>query len=312
VTSRTVYTALIGGYETLTEQPMASTSDIEFVCFTDDASLTSETWRIELVEPAFPLDPVRSARMLKTRGGRRLGVEESLWIDNTVLLKRDPSEILEEWLAAADLAIPRHSYRASVIAEFEEVLRLGYDEASRVYEQLRHYVELAPETLEDPALWTAIIARRHSPEVEEFMERWFLDIVRFSRRDQLSVRKVLHDVGLHVDVRQIDNRESPMHTWPSALGRRTDRATAWSVADLLQPPAARIGQLELELGQAVTSASEGIRVREQRIRELEAALAEREAELQRMIASLEEQRGHTLGRRLTAPARWLRRRLRRS
>ena len=47
------YTALIGSYERLQEQPEAKNTDIPFICLTDDPSLTSETWEVRLIEPAF-------------------------------------------------------------------------------------------------------------------------------------------------------------------------------------------------------------------------------------------------------------------
>jgi len=60
-----VYTALIGNYEKLNEQPVARQSGIPFICLTDDPKLSSETWRIVQVSPLFRADPVRSQRLLK-------------------------------------------------------------------------------------------------------------------------------------------------------------------------------------------------------------------------------------------------------
>ena len=34
-----VYTVLLGGYDALLPQPVSSTSDADFICFTDDATL---------------------------------------------------------------------------------------------------------------------------------------------------------------------------------------------------------------------------------------------------------------------------------
>lgn len=51
---RAVYTALLGRYEELNEQPTALNTDIPFICFTDDPNLVSETWQIHLVDPLFP------------------------------------------------------------------------------------------------------------------------------------------------------------------------------------------------------------------------------------------------------------------
>jgi hypothetical protein len=86
-----VCTTLIGGYETLNEQPAALSSSIPFICLTDDPGLTSETWQIRHVVPLFPADPVRSQRVIKLRPRDYLPeFAGSLYIDNTVRLKAPP------------------------------------------------------------------------------------------------------------------------------------------------------------------------------------------------------------------------------
>ena len=53
-----VYTAVLGGGRTA-EAPLAAESSADFVCFTDDASLRSDTWQVIPVEPR--CRPTRSA-----------------------------------------------------------------------------------------------------------------------------------------------------------------------------------------------------------------------------------------------------------
>lgn len=65
---RAVYTALIGGYEDLINQPTAHGSSVEFICFTDNPHLESTTWRLEPMTPMLPFDMVRSQREIKIRG----------------------------------------------------------------------------------------------------------------------------------------------------------------------------------------------------------------------------------------------------
>src|ERR1700712_2653389 len=87
---RVVYTALVGGYEELLEQPLARSSTVDFVCFTDDDSLRSEDWEVRRVEPALAADRIRSSRTLKIAGHPSLSdYDESLWIDNRVQLLVD-------------------------------------------------------------------------------------------------------------------------------------------------------------------------------------------------------------------------------
>jgi len=151
---RAVYTALLGRYEELNEQPTALDTDIPFICFTDDPDLVSETWQIHLVDPLFPLDMVRSQRDIKIRGHETLTqFDETLYIDNSVSLKQVPDIILDEWLASTDLAVSLHSFRDRVVDEFDEVIALSLDDPSRVHEQLMYYAHLYPEVLSWGDAW---------------------------------------------------------------------------------------------------------------------------------------------------------------
>lgn len=219
--SRAVYTALLGGYEELLEQPIAQQTDMPFICFTDDPELTSETWRIVLVEPMLPLDLVRSQRDYKIRGHEEVaGYEETLYIDNSILLKVTPDAILDDWLADADYAVSLHSYRERVIDEFDEVVALNYDDAARVQEQLLHYADLYPDLIHQHPYWNGMIARRRTPQVDAAMARWFDHVLRYSRRDQLSANVALGLSGLQVNAVELDNFDSELHSWPVEVGRK--------------------------------------------------------------------------------------------
>jgi hypothetical protein len=212
---RAVYTALLGGYERLNDQHVAENSDVSFICFTDDPALTSNTWEIRLVEPSLPLDMTRSQRDLKIRGHESLSnFEETLYIDNSVALKRDPADILDEWLDESDFTVPYHSYRDRVIDEFDEVVALGYDDGARVNEQLIHYSELYPEILFERPHWNGILARRSTDVVSAAMDIWFDHVLRYSRRDQLSANVAFFLGGVDVRSLELDNWSSPSHAWP--------------------------------------------------------------------------------------------------
>jgi hypothetical protein len=124
-----VYTALLGGYEQLTEQPVARESSLDFVCLTDDATLVSETWRVRLVEPLLPHDAVRSQRALKIRAHASVpDYDVSLYIDNSIVLKAPPEVTLTELLPSkTPLALMAHGFRESVADEFRAVVGSGLD-----------------------------------------------------------------------------------------------------------------------------------------------------------------------------------------
>ncbi len=261
-----VYTCLIGGYEALNEQPMAAASGLDFICFTDDPALTSASWQIRRFDSAFPLDPVRSQRMAKLSPHELLpDYDLSLYIDNSVILTAPPDEVIARYLPdGVAVAMPGHSFRASVRDEFMEVLRMGLDDGGRVLEQLNHYIMSDPSVLEAVPFWSAIMLRRHhDPRVAAAMRLWLAQVLRYSRRDQLSANHALGRSGLKVARFEVDNLGSWFHRWPVTEARDRD---AFPFSPILsQLPAAvladdwrreraaleaRIAVLETELGTA--------------------------------------------------------------
>lgn len=221
---RVVCTAVVGGYELLTEQPVARESAVRFVCFTDDPALRSSSWEVVAVEPRWPMDPVRSARDVKIRLDRYLPeAGQALWIDNSVQLHALPEVLLDQWLSDVDLAVPRHSFRATVLDEFAEVSTLGLDDVVRVYEQEAHYRAVDPDALAEPLLWTGILARRMTAATRTFCSLWMEQVLRYSRRDQLSINYAVRRTSVPHRVVALDNVASDLHRWPVAGGRLPDR-----------------------------------------------------------------------------------------
>ncbi|HET6937832.1 MAG TPA: glycosyltransferase domain-containing protein [Nocardioides sp.] len=269
----------MGGYEAPLPQPVAAQSETDFVCFTDDPALTSKDWEIRVLEPAFGADSIRSARAVKILGHSSLAAyDETLWVDNRIKLCVDPAVILDEWLARRDLAVPGHSFRANVVTEFQAVLDAGLEDSSRLYEQLTHYAGLQPELLQHPAPWTAIMARRRTPEGDRGMEQWFRHVLRYSRRDQLSFVHAMHEAAVPWESIDLDNLESPLHEWREPVGRSA-RTSAFQLAQTLQPPVAALGEQQLHFEQTVRGLLGSL---EQRERELAAA--------QQQVADLAELR----------------------
>ena len=246
-----VYTALLGGYEKLNEQPAASRSKIPFLCLTDDPHLRSESWQMRSVSPVFSMDPVRSQRDFKLRPHLHLpDFDLSIYIDNSVLLTEPPERIMERYLPTSGFAIPSHGDHVSVLDEFLEVVKRGYDDQSRIFEQLNHYSFACPEVLEERPYWAGILLRDHrKPEVRAVLETWYAHVLRYSRRDQLSVNAAFRLTGFSPEVIDVDSWGSWFHTWPHTLGRDRGKGSLDPAASF-SPPVARVRQLERQLAEA--------------------------------------------------------------
>ena len=266
---RCVYTALIGQYERLNEQPMAALSDLPFICLTDDPTLTSDTWEIRLITPVFDMDPVRSQRQLKMLAHRHLAdFDASLYIDNTVLLEEVPERIFDRHFPASGLGLPRHSDRESLLDEFHAVARLGLDDPHRIFEQLNHYSLAHPEALDERPYWTAILLRDHrNAQVQSAMELWAAHVLRYSRRDQLSFNVALRHAGLVPDALEIDNHASWFHTWPH-MPARNRQGGMRAATRSLQPPIARIRELEQQLARQALGLDQRVAQKARRLKQV--------------------------------------------
>jgi hypothetical protein len=153
--------------------------------------------------------------------------DEWLYIDNTVRLLQTPSSILDEFLKGCDLAIPNHCHRSDLRAEFRVVQESCLDGFERIEEQLFHYEEHFPSSLNERPLWTAIIARRPTDLIRKWSEFWGQHVLRYSRRDQLSVLVALEVNNINFRRIEVDNFSSEFHLWP-ILNERKDSQRIYS------------------------------------------------------------------------------------
>ena len=278
-----VYTVLLGDYERLNEQPVAARSSLPFLCLTDDPALTSDTWRVVQVPTVFGMDPVRSQRMLKIcphEVAALGGFDRSLYVDNSVILRETPDDIIARHPHGSGMGLPLHSFRDSVLDEFIEVARLGLDDPGRIFEQLNHYLGEDDPALAEPPYWTAILLRDHRhPKVREAMSRWLAHVLRYSRRDQLSFNTAMRAAGLAPDAWPLDNRASWFHTWPHVPKRRHLGGMRHPVSSAMPWPA-RLQELQGQLDAAHAEAgrlrAELASANEALATQAQAALAERE------------------------------------
>lgn len=240
-----VFTVLTGGYEQLNEQPMARLSSLPFICLTDDPRLSSESWDCRVIQPAFPLDLVRSQRDMKIRPHVYLPeFTGSIYIDNSVVLDSPPEKLWVMHDPRAGFTLPPHSGRTCLLDEFVAVMQHGLDDGGCVAEQLDHLLLTDPEALEERPWWTGILLRdHHRPDAVRLTELWYANVLRYSRRDQLSLNVAFRRLAVVPGKLSIDNHRSNFHHWPIRRERRA-RSTSYSLPQQNLPAVARLRSLE--------------------------------------------------------------------
>jgi hypothetical protein len=215
-----VFTTLIGNYEELNEQQVALSSDIDFICFTDDKNLRSETWDVRVIDPILPLDYVRSAKAVKICPHKYLqNYETSLYIDNSITLKVDPEIIFNDLNPTEfDMICFKHSFRDTLMDEYECVIKDGYDKPNIIFEQLNTYSIIESELFYQKPYWGGFIIRNHNQvSIIEAMEDWLNQVLRYSRRDQLSLNYILNRHPIKFRALELDNLDSKYHRWPTIV-----------------------------------------------------------------------------------------------
>lgn len=191
---------------------------VDFVCFTDDPGLKSEFWDIRYVGRSL-IDPARHSKRYKALHYVYLpDYDESIYIDNRVTLTASIGDIFD-LLKSKEYRSPIlsfvHPWRDCVYAEAQAVLKAGYDLPAVVGAQMAEYRALGyPEKNGLNAL--PMIVRRHDAVLlNSVMQEWHGQVLRHSKRDQLSFNVVawFHGLGLgHLPGSLIDNA---LMKWPT-------------------------------------------------------------------------------------------------
>lgn len=211
-----VYTVIIGdGYRL---PPVRPVQDAPHLCFTDQR-IDPNGWEIVPITPILPADPARSSRDPKVRPHRFLPqYSRSLFIDPTVDLQAPAQALWATLMPGPDhvLGCLHHSIRTTLGEEFDAVDRASMEHA-RILRELRNMLrDHHPGTLDLRPAWGGILARRHhEPACIDAMEAWFAHILRYARRDQLTLPLILSQMPeSRRHIAALDNRRSPFHQWP--------------------------------------------------------------------------------------------------
>lgn len=212
-----VYTVVMGADYPLPDP--VPCPGVAYICFTNMPDLAPNGWTIRVVDPLFPLDLVRSSREQKIRPHRWLAeFDRSLYIDTTVQLTGSPVALWDYLVPDEGVvfgAMP-HSFRATVEDEFGVVKGKGFDDRAVLARQLDTYRKTAPDILQRRPIWGGMLARRHAdPALQEAMELWFAHVLRYGRRDQLSLVLAVSQLPpAAVSLISCNNHRSDFHRWP--------------------------------------------------------------------------------------------------
>ncbi len=213
-----IYTVLIGEKEGLNDplqivgQKFESDLDIDFYCLTDNINLESKTWRICYYSHPL-INPEKSSRYPKARPDVFFpDYEYSIYIDNTVVLKRVPQY---KDIENSILKGFRHPWRSNPIDEADIVVKSGLDDSKTVVEQMKFYEkEKSISQINYLSVGTVIVRNHKDFKVIKFGQLWWEQILLHSKRDQLSLDLCAKEAGCPMEYYEGDKISNDLFLWP--------------------------------------------------------------------------------------------------
>jgi hypothetical protein len=180
-----VYTCITGGYDELLP-PRKIEPDIDYICFTDQASLRIAGWEMR------PIPRELGGYALANRFAKMHPhilfpeYEYSIYVDGNIEIVGDLRSLSQSALKHSDIALYEHPFRDCIYLEASECAAIGYDWWWRIENQMNTYKENGYPT-ESGLFECCVIIRRHSVNsVKQLMEAWWNAYQNGIKRDQLS------------------------------------------------------------------------------------------------------------------------------
>lgn len=207
-----VYTCMFGHSEHFEDRDYGD-PDVDYICFTDDAELAPKNWRTIVVRHP-SMDPARFSKRHKHLPHLCLtSYERSIYVDNTVKLKVEPSSIFKRF-ADHNLVMLKHPRRDCVYDEAVAVTRYHLDDPQVVQRQMEIYKKSGyPERNGLNA--AGFLLRTHASEtVAKAMLEWHSQLLLYSKRDQLGWNFAAWTTGVAFTTVDEDVHNNSMFDWP--------------------------------------------------------------------------------------------------
>jgi glycosyltransferase involved in cell wall biosynthesis len=193
-----VYSCNFGEYESIKE-PKYIDESVEYILFTDNRQLTSESWKIKYIDTR-GLDARRASRLPKILAHRYLPDHDiSVYIDSSLeLCVSDVRLMVAQCLADEDIALYRHYKRDCVYDEIEFVLNSKdrrLIDGEKVQGTLDKYRAISYPR-KHGLFENALIVRRNKLAIQQLNELWWREFESGAERDQFTFMYALHQVKI--------------------------------------------------------------------------------------------------------------------
>lgn len=183
----TVYTCITGDYDQL-KDPLFLDPNIEYVCFTNNKFLKSDVWNIITLKDEQQLENVYLARKVKLFPEKYLPNSPiTVWVDAKYLIKSDLRKYIREYGKSEGMLCFPHPNRDCIYEESNACIRAAKIPEEVISKQIDVYKKLHYPVNNGLYETGCIVRARDDFKVRKIMQDWWVQIQKYSYRDQVSL-----------------------------------------------------------------------------------------------------------------------------
>lgn len=196
----TVYTTIIGGFDNL-RRPREINPNVRYICYSDEPLPKVEPWEVLPAFQPYWNDPARCVRVHKMLSHHFTDTEYSIWIDANFELGLDPVRLVNGYLrdTGNDIAVFSHHGRQCLFDEGEHCADMNFDDPETIRNQMKRYRDDG-YTRGRGLYACGVILRKHTDLIKRFNEYWWVEVINYSKRDQISFPYIAWKAGVKIGV----------------------------------------------------------------------------------------------------------------
>ena len=180
-----IYTSLFGDFSTLVD-PLYKSENIDYICFSDK-HIESKIWDVRIVKSVYS-DNNLDAKHYKLFPWKYLKeYDYSLFVDANTIILADMNILINKYLSSENFVMWKHPERSDLYDEAEVILQILRHSPTKIIEQVKSYKKDGLTTLTGLVEGSFIWRTHHDIKLKKFMDDWWNEIKKHSKRDQLSL-----------------------------------------------------------------------------------------------------------------------------
>ncbi|MCB2190564.1 MAG: glycosyltransferase [Deltaproteobacteria bacterium] len=207
-----VYVAITNNYDSI-KLPEELNPNLDYVLFSDRPVADTGVYQVRPIA-YFNADPVRAARFVKTHPHLLLkDYDLAVWVDSNIMLLGDLSPLIEDFIASGKvMASNPHPCRQTVYEEAQICSKFRNDSLAIIRKQVKSY-KRAGFTHNNLSETNVMMFDLRHEATRRFLDLWWTEMERNSKRDQLSFNYCAAELGL--EWHRITGGETPVLNHPN-------------------------------------------------------------------------------------------------